>query len=195
MAAVASQVVKDLSPVPVLDVIDAGALGAIAATSRKTSGRHRHPHHHQQQRLRPRHPPVRAGRAHFLPGLPAVRAAGGRRLARSPGHPPDRAGIPQAGAGARTSTRWCWAAPTTRCSSRCCRRWSGNGVKLVDSAEAMAEETAALLAEINLANPQRGPAALPLLRHRRAAALPDHRRALSRAHAIQCACREVVMEY
>lgn len=38
MAAVASQVVRDLSPVPVLDVIDAGALGAIAATQRKHVG-------------------------------------------------------------------------------------------------------------------------------------------------------------
>ncbi|MDX1251282.1 MAG: glutamate racemase [Gammaproteobacteria bacterium] len=38
MAAVASQVVRDLSPVPVLDVIDAGALGAIAATQHKHVG-------------------------------------------------------------------------------------------------------------------------------------------------------------
>jgi len=33
----------------------------------------------------------------------------------------------------------------------------GPGVKLVDSAEAMAEETAALLTEMSLANPQRTP--------------------------------------
>jgi len=32
----------------------------------------------------------------------------------------------------------------------------GPGVKLVDSAEAMAEETAALLGDLKLANPQRG---------------------------------------
>src|SRR5512135_410698 len=38
MAAVASQVVKDLSPVPVLDVIDAGALGAVAVTGKKQVG-------------------------------------------------------------------------------------------------------------------------------------------------------------
>ena len=38
MAAVASQSVKDLSPVPVLDVIDAGALGAIATTTKKQVG-------------------------------------------------------------------------------------------------------------------------------------------------------------
>ena len=38
MASVASQVVKDLSPVPVLDVIDAGALGAVAVTGKKQVG-------------------------------------------------------------------------------------------------------------------------------------------------------------
>lgn len=38
MAAVASQIVQDLSPVPVLDVIDAGALGAVAATEAKRIG-------------------------------------------------------------------------------------------------------------------------------------------------------------
>lgn len=38
MAAVASQVVKDLAPVPVLDVIDAGAIAALAATRSKRIG-------------------------------------------------------------------------------------------------------------------------------------------------------------
>ena len=38
MAAVASQVVRDLSPVPVLDVIEAGALTAVAATSHRRIG-------------------------------------------------------------------------------------------------------------------------------------------------------------
>ena len=38
MAAVAAQIVRDLSTVPVLDVIEAGALGAIAATQRKQVG-------------------------------------------------------------------------------------------------------------------------------------------------------------
>mgnify|MGYP000229844459 FL=1 len=38
MAAVAAQVVRDLSSVPVLDVIEAGALGAIATTQRKQVG-------------------------------------------------------------------------------------------------------------------------------------------------------------
>jgi len=38
MAAVSAQVVRDLSPVPVLDVIDAGALGAAQATQNKRVG-------------------------------------------------------------------------------------------------------------------------------------------------------------
>jgi glutamate racemase len=38
MAAVAAQVVRDLSSVPVLDVIDAGALGAVQATRNKRVG-------------------------------------------------------------------------------------------------------------------------------------------------------------
>jgi glutamate racemase len=38
MAAVSSQVVRDLSPVPVLDVIEAGALNALAATSNRRIG-------------------------------------------------------------------------------------------------------------------------------------------------------------
>jgi glutamate racemase len=38
MAAVASQVVRDLSPVPVLDVIEAGALNALAATKNRRIG-------------------------------------------------------------------------------------------------------------------------------------------------------------
>lgn len=38
MAAVASQVVRDLSPVPVLDVIEAGALNALAATRSRRIG-------------------------------------------------------------------------------------------------------------------------------------------------------------
>ena len=38
MAAVASQVVRDLSPVPVLDVIEAGALNALAATQSRRIG-------------------------------------------------------------------------------------------------------------------------------------------------------------
>lgn len=38
MAAVASQVVHDLSPVPVLDVIEAGALNALAATQNRRIG-------------------------------------------------------------------------------------------------------------------------------------------------------------
>lgn len=38
MAAVAAQVVRDLSPVPVLDVIDAGALSALAASARRRIG-------------------------------------------------------------------------------------------------------------------------------------------------------------
>lgn len=38
MAAVAHQVIKDLSPVPVLEVIDAGARGAVKATKTKSVG-------------------------------------------------------------------------------------------------------------------------------------------------------------
>jgi glutamate racemase len=38
MAAVSAQVVRDLSPVPVLDVIDAGALSALAATNTRRIG-------------------------------------------------------------------------------------------------------------------------------------------------------------
>ena len=38
MAAVAAQVVRDLSPTPVLDVIEAGALSALAATRSRRIG-------------------------------------------------------------------------------------------------------------------------------------------------------------
>ncbi|MCK7500552.1 MAG: hypothetical protein MZW92_67680 [Comamonadaceae bacterium] len=62
---------------------------------------------------------------------------------------------------------------------------AGPGVALVDSAESMAERTAALLAAQQLATTSRAPPRYEFYRHRRAAALPDHRRALPRPHADQ----------
>ena len=112
MAAVAAQVVKDLSTVPVLDVIDAGAasarggkrVGVIGTPTTINSNAYARAIHDYA-------PDSRI----YSQACAAVRAAGGRRLARSRSHPADRTGLPETPAWPNTSTPWCSAVPITRC--------------------------------------------------------------------------------
>jgi glutamate racemase len=54
IAAVAGETVREMSPVPVLDVIDAGA----RRNKKQECGRHRHTRHDRQQRLCPGYSPL-----------------------------------------------------------------------------------------------------------------------------------------
>jgi glutamate racemase len=166
MAAVASQVVKDLSPVPVLDVIDAGALGAIATSGKKQVGA------------------IGAIGAIGVIGTPTT--INSNAYARA---------IHQYAPEVRIYSQACplfvplveegWLDhQVTRLTAQeylkpvlaqdidtlvlGCTHYpllkpllqevAGPGVRLVDSAEAMAEQAAAQLKEMGLANPQRGAA-------------------------------------
>ncbi len=138
--------------VPVLDVIDAGAASARAAAEDR---RHRHPHHHQQQRLRARHPRLRARLAHpsqacalFVPLVEEgwLDHEVTRLTAQEYMKPLLTEQID-------TLVLGCTHYPLLK---PLLRQVVGEGVALVDSAEAMAEQVAAALADKQLANP--GPA-------------------------------------
>ena len=106
---------------PVIGVVEPGARAAVAATTRWPHRRHRHRRARSSQartseRFARSDPDVHDHAAR----LSALRSARRRRLDRSRGHAPRRAGIPRADRWKRRSTRWCSAARTIRCSSRCC---------------------------------------------------------------------------
>ena len=75
---------------------------------------HRHPGHHRLRRLpgRVRRRPRPRGHRGGMPAVRRLRRA--RRHQRPPGARPRR-GVSGAAAARRRSTRWCWAARTTRC--------------------------------------------------------------------------------
>lgn len=171
MAAVAAQVVRDLSSVPVLDVIEAGALGAIAVTRRKQVG---------------------------VIGTPitinsnAYARAIHQHATAAPAHPAPTALAHPCAANIRVYSQACalfvplveegWLDhEVTRLTAQeylrpllaqnidtlvlGCTHYPllipllqdtvGSDVRLVDSAETMAQQTAALLEQMGLANPQR----------------------------------------
>jgi glutamate racemase len=156
MAAVAAQVVRDLSPTPVLDVIDAGALAALAATRSKRIG---------------------------VIGTPTTINSNAYARAIHSIEPEARL-ISQACALLVPLVEEGWLEhPVTRMTAQeylkpvlaeqvdslvlGCTHYPllksllqdvvGPDITLVDSAEAMAEQTAALLTELNLHNPDRVP--------------------------------------
>ena len=156
MAAVAAQVVKDLSSVPVLDVIDAGALGAIAHTRSKQVGVIGTPttinsnayacaiHQHQTDiRIFSQACPL------FVPLVeegwldhPVTRLTAQEYLK------------PVLAQNIDTLVLGCTHYPLLK---PLLQEVVGDKIYLVDSAEAMAEEAATLLNKLHLANPQRTP--------------------------------------
>ncbi len=156
MAAVASQVVQDLSPVPVLDVIDAGAVGAVAATrSRRVgvivtpttinSNAYARAIHQYQPEIRIFSQPCPL----FVPLVEEgwLEHQVTRLTAQEYLRPVLAEQID-------TLVLGCTHYPLLK---PLLQDVAGPGVALVDSAEAMAERTAALLAEMGLANPRRTP--------------------------------------
>ncbi len=154
MAAVASQIVKDLSPVPVLDVIDAGALGAIATSMKKQVGVIGTPttinSNAYARAIHQYEPEVRIFSQACPLFVPLVEEGW-------LDHPVTRLTAqeylkPVLAQDIDTLVLGCTHYPLLK---PLLQDVVGPGVRLVDSAEAMAEETAALLTDMNLANPQR----------------------------------------
>ncbi len=154
MAAVASQVVKDLSPVPVLDVIDAGALGAIAASNHRKVGIIGTPttinSNAYARAIHQYEPDVRIFSQACPLFVPLVEEGW-------LDHPVTRLTAqeylkPVLAQNIDTLVLGCTHYPLLK---PLLQEVAGSDVKLVDSAEAMAEEAAALLSDLNLANPQR----------------------------------------
>jgi glutamate racemase len=156
MAAVASQVVKDLSPVPVLDVIDAGALGAVAVSEKKRVGVIGTPttinSNAYARAIHEYEPDMRIHSqacALFVPLVEegwldheVTRLTAQEYLKPVLAHDID------------SLVLGCTHYPLLK---PLLQDVAGEAVTLVDSAEAMAEQTASLLAEMNLANPKRTP--------------------------------------
>lgn len=154
MAAVASQAVKDLSPVPVLDVIDAGALGAIAASERRQVGVIGTPttinSNAYARAIHQYEPDVRIYSQACPLFVPLVEEGW-------LDHPVTRLTAqeylkPVLAQNVDTLVLGCTHYPLLK---PLLQDVVGSGIKLVDSAEAMAEETAALLSEHGIANPDR----------------------------------------
>lgn len=154
MAAVASQVVKDLSPVPVLDVIDAGALGAVAVTGKKQVGVIGTPttinSNAYAQAIHRYEPEVRIFSQACPLFVPLVEEGW-------LDHPVTRLTAqeylkPVLAQDIDTLVLGCTHYPLLK---PLLQDVAGPGVKLVDSAEAMAEEAAALLADLKIANQRR----------------------------------------
>lgn len=157
MAAVSSQVVQDLSPVPVLDVIDAGALGAIAASARKQVGVIGTPttiNSNAYARAIHRHAPQVRIYSQACPLLVPLVEEGwlDHQVTRLTAQEYLKPVLAQ---DIDTLVLGCTHYPLLK---PLLQEVAGSGVKLVDSAEAMAEQAAALIKEMNLANPQRGAA-------------------------------------
>ncbi len=152
MAAVASQVVKDLSPVPVLDVIDAGAAGAVAVTRKNHVGVIGTPttiNSNAYARAIHQH----AADVHIVSQacplfVPLVEEGWlDHDVTRLTAHEYLR---PVLAHDIDTLVLGCTHYPLLK---PLLQEVTGPGVRLVDSAEAMADQTAALLAELDLATP------------------------------------------
>ena len=154
MAAVASQVVKDLSSVPVLDVIDAGALGAVAASATKKVGVIGTPttiNSNAYARAIHRYDTEIRIFSQACPLLVPLVEEGWLD------HEVTRLTVqeylkPVLVEHIDTLVLGCTHYPLLK---PLLQRVAGPDVTLVDSAEAMAERTATLLTDMNLANPQR----------------------------------------
>ena len=156
MAAVASQVVKDLSPVPVLDVIDAGALSAIAETQAKCLGVIGTPttinSNAYARAIHQYEPDARIFSQACPLFVPLVEEGWlEHEVTRLTAQEYLRPVLAQH---IDTLVLGCTHYPLLK---PLLQEVVGNKIKLVDSAEAMAERTAALLNDMNLSNPQRTP--------------------------------------
>jgi glutamate racemase len=157
MAAVASQVVHDLSPVPVLDVIEAGALNALAATHTRRIGVIGTPttvnsnaYGRAIHEVEPEARVVSQACPLFVPLVeegwldhPVTRLTAQEYLK------------PILAERIDTLVLGCTHYPLLK---PLLAEVAGPGVTLVDSAEAMAERTAALLTDLDLHTPSRTPA-------------------------------------
>ncbi|MBZ0091992.1 MAG: glutamate racemase [Burkholderiales bacterium] len=157
MAAVASQTVKDLSPVPVLDVIDAGALGAIAVTAKKHIGVIGTPttinSNAYARAIHDYEPEVRIFSQACPLFVPLVEEGWlDHQVTRLTAQEYLR---PVLAHDIDTLVLGCTHYPLLK---PLLQDVAGPGIRLVDSAEAMAEQAAALLAENGMANRQRGAA-------------------------------------
>ncbi len=156
MAAVASQVVQDLSPVPVLDVIDAGAVGAVAATRSRRVGVIGTPttinSNAYARAIHQYQPEIRIFSQPCPLFVPLVEEGWlEHQVTRLTAQEYLR---PVLAEQIDTLVLGCTHYPLLK---PLLQDVAGPGVALVDSAEAMAERTAALLAEMGLANPWRTP--------------------------------------
>ncbi len=156
MAAVAAQLVRDLSPTPVLDVIDAGAMSALAASRSKRIGVIGTPttinsnaYARAIHGIDPEARLTSQACALFVPLVeegwldhPVTRLTAQEYLK------------PVLAENVDSLVLGCTHYPLLK---PLLRDAVGPGVALVDSAEAMAEQTAALLAQRNLSNPDRTP--------------------------------------
>lgn len=154
MAAVASQVVQDLSPVPVLDVIDAGALGALASSGKKQVGVIGTPttiNSNAYARAIHQYEPEARIYSQACPLFVPLVEEGwlDHQVTRLTAQEYLKPVLAQ---GIDTLVLGCTHYPLLK---PLLQDVAGPGVRLVDSAEAMAERAAMLLAERNLANPQR----------------------------------------
>jgi len=156
MAAVASQVVRDLSPTPVLDVIEAGALTALAATRSRRIGVIGTPttinSNAYSRAIHAIEPDARIfsqACALFVPLVeegwldhPVTRLTAQEYLK------------PVLAEQVDTLVLGCTHYPLLK---PLLQEAAGPAITLVDSAEAMAEQTAALLTDLKLHNPERTP--------------------------------------
>jgi glutamate racemase len=156
MAAVASGMVKDLSPVPVLDVIDAGALAAIAGSQARKIGVIGTPttvnSNAYARAIHQYEPDIRIYSQACPLFVPLVEEGWlDHQVTRLTAQEYLKPVLAQH---IDTLVLGCTHYPLLK---PLLQEVVGSGVTLVDSAEAMAEQTAALLADMNLANPQRTP--------------------------------------
>ncbi|MGV8073846.1 MAG: glutamate racemase [Syntrophobacteraceae bacterium] len=155
MAAVAHQVVDDLSPVPVLDVIDAGALSAVEVTRAKYVGVIGTPatiNSNAYARAIHRHDAdIRIFSQACPLFVPLVEEGWlDHTVTRITAQEYFKPILCQ---GIDTLVLGCTHYPLLK---PLLQKVVGKGIRLVDSALAMAEQTASMLNEINLWNPQRG---------------------------------------
>lgn len=156
MAAVASQAVKDLSPIPVLDVIDAGALCALDGTRSKQVGVIGTPttinSNAYARAMHQYDSDVRIYSQACPMFVPLVEEGWlDHEVTRLTAQEYMKPVLAQ---NVDTIILGCTHYPLLK---PLLQEVVGKDIKLVDSAEAIAERTAALLNDLNLANPQRMP--------------------------------------
>jgi glutamate racemase len=156
MAAVAAQLVRDLSPTPVLDVIEAGALSALAASKTRRIGVIGTPttinSNAYARAIHAIEPEARLTSQACALFVPLVEEGwldhAVTRLTAQEYLKPVLA--EQVDSLVLGCTHYPLLKPLLQ-------EVAGPGVALVDSADAMAEQTAALLQDLNLSNPDRSP--------------------------------------